>query len=95
MARAAAGRVARAAIAWAGSPDEAFSSAAGELCVEVRSDALERAGPAVGDASGDAAGDAAERIGYLVAVRREDRERFEETTRGLRARWIGETIRWR
>lgn len=87
MARAAAGRVARAAIAWAGSPDEALSSAAGELCVEVRSDALERAGPAVGDA--------AERIGYLVAVRREDRERFEETTRGLRARWIGETIRWR
>ncbi|HPE89633.1 MAG TPA: hypothetical protein P5298_07940 [Spirochaetia bacterium] len=86
MARAAAGRVARAAIAWAGSPDAALSSAAGELCVEVRSDALERAG---------AAGDAAERLGYLVAVRREDRERFEETARGLRARWIGETIRWR
>ncbi|HPB66059.1 MAG TPA: hypothetical protein PLW80_05825 [Spirochaetales bacterium] len=42
-----------------------------------------------------AAPDGAGRSGYIVAIRREDRERLEETMSGLRVRWIGETIRWR
>ncbi|GAB1456049.1 MAG: hypothetical protein RBT62_04235 [Spirochaetia bacterium] len=29
--------------------------------------------------------------GYLASIRREDRERFEETMHGTGARWIGET----
>lgn len=93
IARAAAGRVARAAMAWTGSPEAALSAAAGGLGVEVRTDALERA-EAAAEAVAAANADT-ERRGYIVAIRQEDRERLEETVRGLRARWIGETIRWR
>jgi len=30
--------------------------------------------------------------GFIVSIRREDRERFEETVAGVYSRWIGETI---
>jgi len=79
--------VARAARAWSGSPDAALSAASGCLGVEARTDALELAEAAAPDGAG--------RSGYIVAIRREDRERLEETMSGLRVRWIGETIRWR
>jgi len=29
--------------------------------------------------------------GYIVSIRRDDRERFEETMSAVHARWIGET----
>jgi len=32
------------------------------------------------------------RDGYIVSIRKEDRERFEETMGGAPCRWIGETV---
>lgn len=77
--RAASGRIARCVLQWSGDPVGALEAASVRTGASVwrlaLGEALQRA----------AAG------GFIVSIRREDRERFEETTDGVFSRWIGET----
>jgi hypothetical protein len=78
--RAASGRVARCARPWAGDPVAAVEAASGAVAATVRPEAVAEF------LSGGA------RDGYIVSIRKEDRERFEETMGGAACRWIGETV---
>ncbi len=67
----------RFALAWQADPREALESLDGPLRLSLRAEALGEAVPG--------------RRGLAVSIRREDRERFEETLSGARFRWVGET----
>jgi hypothetical protein len=73
------GRIARCVLGWSGDPTPALEAASlstgALLCPQFLAEALQQA-------TGG---------GFIVAIRREDRERFEETIAGVYSRWIGET----
>ncbi len=77
--RAASGRIARCVLRWSGDPFVALESACESTGATVWNLALEEALQRM-------AGE-----GFIIAIRREDRERFEETMAGIDSRWIGET----
>lgn len=67
----------RFALAWETDPGAALTALSGPVRVSVRPAALGKA--------------ASDRRGLAVSIRREDRERFEETLALARFRWVGET----
>lgn len=77
--RAISGRIARCVLTWTGSPLAALEAACRSTGAAIRPAALAKAlqQPC--------------REGFIVTIRQEDRERFEETTGGVYSRWIGET----
>jgi len=77
--RAISGRIARCVLTWSGSPLTALEDACGTTGAAIRPAALARA---LQQPCSE---------GFIVAIRQEDRERFEETTGNVYSRWIGET----
>lgn len=83
MTRAASGRIARCVLTWSGDPLIALEAACGTVGALVNPGVLSAALSGTLQEPG--------REGFIVAIRRDDRERFEETVAGVHARWIGET----
>lgn len=78
LARAVSGRIVRSLRRFSGKPQEALYEASTSCGCLIRGAALAAVTPCPPG-------------GYLVSIRRDDRERFEETMHGTGARWIGET----
>lgn len=77
--RAASGRIARSVLIWVSDPIAVLEGA----CVD--------AGASVRPLVFAEAFQLTRGEGFIVSIRREDRERFEETMAGCHIRWIGET----
>jgi len=82
--RAASGRIARCVLTWSGDPLIALEAACGTVGALINPGVLSAALSGTPQEPG--------REGFIVAIRRDDRERFEETVSGVYARWIGESI---
>ncbi len=78
LARAVSGRIVRSLRRFSNNPQEALSEASTIRGCLIRGAALAAVTPCLLG-------------GYLASIRRDDRERFEDTMHGTGARWIGET----